>query len=97
MGEDSTDTQGAERIKIAKDTLRQNLTDWSPKQVEIEMNRHYEPYWLELDAASHLTCARLLNDMGKESLLSHLEKDEKPRCHPCLFCHARASGDFFTY
>ena len=88
MGEDSTDTQGAERIKIAKDTLRQSLADWPAAQVETEMNRHYEPYWLELDAASHLTCARLLNDMGKESLLSHLEKDEsRDATRACFVMH----------
>jgi [protein-PII] uridylyltransferase len=58
----------AERVAVARQALRDRLTDWPPAEVARTVERHYDPYWLSLDADAHERHARLMRDAAAAPL-----------------------------
>ncbi|GHA50200.1 bifunctional uridylyltransferase/uridylyl-removing enzyme [Amylibacter ulvae] len=82
------------RVDEAKEQLQAKLADWSDDDLEIEMERHYDPYWQGLDHQSHITFANMLRDIGDEKLASEIvpdvDRDATRACfvmqdHPGIF------------
>ncbi|MCL4116985.1 UNVERIFIED_CONTAM: hypothetical protein GTU68_017915 [Idotea baltica] len=64
------------RVEEAKEQLEQKLSNWSSDDLQLEMERHYDPYWQGLDHQSHITFANMLREMGAEKLASEIVPDE---------------------
>ena len=48
-----------ERIKVAQQALRAELTDWAGAEVDSFISRHYDDYWLKTEPrkqADHASC-----------------------------------------
>ncbi len=54
------------RIRRAEEELRLALPDWSEKEVDDYIFRHYPAYWLKVDLPRKVQHARLLRKMGEE-------------------------------
>ena len=65
----------ADRVEEAQNALRAALPDWPAETVEAEIARHYAPYWLSLDEASHVGHARLAREIGDAPLALDIEAD----------------------
>lgn len=65
-------------VDVAKDDLRATLTQqgWDDAAINVELERHYDPYWQGLHAQNHATFARLLSEMDGNVIASALEPDE---------------------
>ncbi|WP_291838530.1 [protein-PII] uridylyltransferase [Limimaricola sp.] len=63
--------QGAE----ARRALREALADWDTRDLRIETNRHYPPYWEGLPAAAHVVFAGMLRNLGADDIRIDLKPD----------------------
>ncbi|MDE2789801.1 MAG: [protein-PII] uridylyltransferase [Paracoccaceae bacterium] len=52
------------RVEEAKSALAEALSDWSQEERDLELGRHYDPYWLGLDSESQFVVAGLLRQIG---------------------------------
>ncbi len=66
------DNRGAE----AKKALRTALSDWTRKDLQTEVARHYEPYWQGLHVTAHVAFAELLRGVSEEDIRIDLHPDE---------------------
>ena len=66
------ETRGAE----AKKALRAALPDWGTKELRVETNRHYPPYWQGLHVTAHVDVAHLLRGIGDVDIRVKLTMDE---------------------
>ncbi len=60
----------------AKKALRAALSDWSRKDLQTEVARHYDPYWQGLHVTAHVTFARLLREAQEDAINLDLHPDE---------------------
>jgi [protein-PII] uridylyltransferase len=65
-----------EREANAKEELAAALSDWRAEEIEVETARHYPPYWLGFDTATHVTFARLLRSLPLDEAAISIELDE---------------------
>jgi [protein-PII] uridylyltransferase len=93
------DLNRANRGTEAKKNLREKLTDWPRKDLQIETARHYDPYWQGMHVTAHVVFADLLRNMVEDDirmdLHPDLERDATRACfvmadHPGIF--ARLTG-----
>ncbi|MWD26809.1 [protein-PII] uridylyltransferase [Aquicoccus sp. SCR17] len=68
----SRETRGAE----AKRNLREALSDWDPRDLRSETQRHYDTYWQGLHVTAHVVFAHLLKDLGTDEIRIDLHPDE---------------------
>ena len=89
------ENRGAEGQKA----LREALSDWPRKALQIETGRHYPPYWQGLHNTAHVAFAKMLRDVTddviKIDLYPDKERDATRICfvmqdHPGIF--ARLTG-----
>ena len=74
--QDGLDTQGKNNpAAIAKETLAKLLADWDQKDVQVELDRHYPPYWQGLDSETQLVFAQLCKEIVGKKIASHFEID----------------------
>ncbi|MFL4468942.1 [protein-PII] uridylyltransferase [Tateyamaria armeniaca] len=66
------DNRGTE----AKKALREALSDWPRKDLQIETARHYEPYWQGLHVTAHVAFAKLLRNADESGIAIDLHPDE---------------------
>ena len=52
------------RVEEAKARLAARIASWPEDDRDVELNRHYSPYWIGLDSDSHLVIAGLLRQIG---------------------------------
>lgn len=64
------------RENEAKRALRDELSDWSAKDLKVESARHYGPYWQGLPFAAHVIFANLLRDISDDEIRIDLMLDE---------------------
>ena len=55
-----TQVKRSQRTVEAQETLRRDLTDWKPADVDRYIDRHYADYWLRTDAERRVEHAKLL-------------------------------------
>ncbi|MFQ5622171.1 MAG: [protein-PII] uridylyltransferase [Paracoccaceae bacterium] len=88
-----------DREAEAKEELARALPDWSREDIETEQARHYAPYWLGLDTATHVEFAKLGKEAATVSIAHRIEPDDSRDAtracfmlqdHPGLF--ARLAG-----
>jgi len=60
----------------AKRALREELSDWSRKDLQTETGRHYDPYWQGLHVTAHKVFAKLLREVKDDEILIDLHPDE---------------------
>ena len=60
----------------AKKALRARLDGWSRKDIQTEVDRHYDPYWQGLHVTAHEVFARLLRDIKDGEIAIDLLPDE---------------------
>jgi [protein-PII] uridylyltransferase len=56
------------RIAAAQDTLRPELKEWQPSEVERFIARHYDDYWLKTDTRRQVDHARLMRKAEENGL-----------------------------
>lgn len=66
------ENRGAE----AKKALRVALSDWSKKDLQTEVARHYDPYWQGLHVTAHVVFAKLMRDLAPDEIRIDLHPDE---------------------
>lgn len=66
------ENRGAE----AKRALRQELSDWSKKDLRAETTRHYDSYWQGLHVTAHKVFAHMLRDIEDDEVRIRLYSDE---------------------
>ncbi len=66
------ENRGAE----AKRALRDVLSDWPRKDLQVETGRHYDPYWQGLHVTAHKVFAEMLRDVGDDEIKINLHPDE---------------------
>ena len=88
-----------DRAAAAKEALAEALADWPAKEVAAELARHYAPYWLGFDAATHVIFAELVRDLPESETAMRIQldfgRDATQACfsmadHPGIF--ARLAG-----
>ncbi|MFD1344693.1 [protein-PII] uridylyltransferase [Litorisediminicola beolgyonensis] len=67
----SRETRGTE----AKKLLREKLADWDSKDLRVETQRHYEPYWQGLHITAHVVFAELLRDISTDEIRIDIHPD----------------------
>ncbi|MEM1386102.1 MAG: [protein-PII] uridylyltransferase [Pseudomonadota bacterium] len=60
----------------AKRTLKAALSDWDPKELRKELERHYAPYWQGLHVTAHVDFAELLRNVDEGDIQVKLTPDE---------------------
>ena len=87
------------RMTEAKKLLREELSDWDPKDIKSETGRHYPPYWQGFQIGAQFTFAKLLKNLGPDEIKIDLtpdtDRDATRICfalsdHPGIF--SRLSG-----
>ncbi|APX23253.1 MULTISPECIES: [protein-PII] uridylyltransferase [Salipiger] len=66
------ENRGAE----AKKALREALSDWEPRELRAETQRHYPPYWQGLHVTAHAVFAELLRDIRDDEIRIDIHPDE---------------------
>ena len=66
------ENRGAE----AKRALREVLSDWPRKDLQVETGRHYDPYWQGLHVTAHQVFAEMLRDVKDDEIKIDLHPDE---------------------
>ena len=66
------ENRGAE----AKRALREALSDWPRKDLQVETARHYDPYWQGLHVTAHKVFAEMLRDVKPDEIKIDLHPDE---------------------
>jgi [protein-PII] uridylyltransferase len=84
------ENRGAE----AKKLLRQELADWTPKDIKRETARHYEPYWQGLHITAHKVFAQLLREIADDEIRIDLHPDEDRDATRACFAMADHPGIF---
>ena len=82
------------RGTVAKKALREALSDWPRKDLQIETARHYEPYWQGLHVTAHVAFANLLRDIGENEIRIDLHPDEDRDATRVCFVMADHHGIF---
>nr|WP_282568947.1 [protein-PII] uridylyltransferase [Aliiroseovarius sp. S2029] len=83
-------TRGAE----AKRALRQELSDWSAKDLRAETARHYDSYWQGLHVTAHKVFANLLRDIKDDEVRIDIYEDEERDVTRVYFALADHPGIF---
>jgi len=68
-------TEQPERADEARDALCAILPDWDKMELLVELERHYDPYWLGLDTDTQAVFARLLKNADADAMASDLKLD----------------------
>ena len=84
------ENRGAE----AKRTLREALSDWPRKDLQIETARHYDPYWQGLHVTAHKVFAEMLRGVKDDEVKIHLHPDEERDATRACFVMADHPGIF---
>ena len=70
-----TQVKRSQRTAEAQETLRRDLADWKPAEVDRYIDRHYPDYWLRTDAERRVEHAKLLRRAESEGL--HVATDTR--------------------
>jgi [protein-PII] uridylyltransferase len=62
-----------QRVKTAKDALRQKLADWDENEVEKHIAKGYPQYWLTFNSDTHLHHALLMHEAETMNKALHIE------------------------
>ncbi|MEO0682112.1 MAG: [protein-PII] uridylyltransferase [Pseudomonadota bacterium] len=86
-----------ERIHEAQDIFREALPDWSLQEVEVEIERHYPPFFLSLSPASQAVIARLGRVAKDGEVTSDFAADESRDATRASFYMADHPGLFSRF
>ena len=78
----------------AKKALREALDDWDAKDLRVETNRHYPPYWQGLHITAHVVFANLLREIEPDQIKVDLHPDEDRDATRACFAMADHPGIF---
>ncbi len=78
----------------AKDRLRAALADWPEDATEVELNRHYPPYWQGLQTETQAVFARLLRSLGNDDVALDVTPDDTRDATRVCFAMADHPGIF---
>ncbi|MDE9451256.1 [protein-PII] uridylyltransferase [Aliiroseovarius sp. Z3] len=88
------DLNRATRGTEAKRALRQELSDWSAKDLRAETARHYDSYWQGLHVTAHKVFANLLRDIKDDEVRIDIYEDEERDVTRVYFALADHPGIF---
>ncbi|MFD0980201.1 [protein-PII] uridylyltransferase [Tropicimonas aquimaris] len=74
--------------------LRDSLQDWTPEEIEAEIERHYPPYWQGLQNETHQIFARLLKGIPNDEIRIDLTQDPGRDATRACFALADHPGIF---
>ena len=78
------ENRGAEAKKI----LREALSEWSRKDLQVETARHYSSYWQGLHVTAHVVFAKLLRDISENEIVIDLHPDDdRDATRACFVMH----------
>ena len=83
-----------DRAAGAREALAAKLTRWPQEAVQVELMRHYPPYWLGFDAATHFTFAELLRELKDGETAMRIEQDFSRDATQACFAMADHPGIF---
>ena len=83
-----------DRAAGAREALAAKLTRWPQEAVQVELARHYPPYWLGFDAATHFTFAELLRELKDGETAMRIEQDFSRDATQACFAMADHPGIF---
>ena len=83
-----------DRAAGAREALAAKLTRWPQEAVQVELTRHYPPYWLGFDAATHFTFAELLRELKDGETAMRIEQDFSRDATQACFAMADHPGIF---
>ncbi|SDX15200.1 [protein-PII] uridylyltransferase [Litoreibacter albidus] len=83
-----------ERGAGAKKKLRAALPDWTKKDLNREVARHYPPYWQGLHVKAHVDFAKLLRGIPTDEIRIELTPDEDRDATRACFAMADHPGIF---
>ena len=78
----------------AKRALREALSDWPRKDLQVEIARHYDPYWQGLHVTAQKVFAEMLRDVKDDEIRIDLHPDEDRDATRALFVMADHPGIF---
>jgi [protein-PII] uridylyltransferase len=81
-------------IEEARRALREALSDWDPKEVRRELQRHYVPYWQGLSTETQAVFARLLRGIPDDEIRLDLMPDANHDATRACFALADHPGIF---
>ncbi|MCF6273629.1 MAG: [protein-PII] uridylyltransferase [Rhodobacteraceae bacterium] len=77
-----------QREDEAQSELAKALKGWSKSEIAVELERHYTPYWLGLDTATHKAFARLIKKLSDEPFISDIKVDhDRAATRACFVMH----------
>ncbi|MEO0567797.1 MAG: [protein-PII] uridylyltransferase [Pseudomonadota bacterium] len=88
------DLNREQRGAEAKRNLRDALSDWPAKDLKIETNRHYPPYWQGLHVTAHIDFATMLRDLANGEIAIKLHPDDDRDATRACFTLADHPGIF---
>ena len=74
--------------------LREALSDWPRKDLQIETARHYDPYWQGLHVTAHKVFAEMLRDVKDDEVKIDLHPDEDQQPEQRYHCKVHADPAF---
>nr|WP_282569257.1 [protein-PII] uridylyltransferase [Aliiroseovarius sp. S1339] len=94
MEDGMEDLNRAARGTEAKRALRQELSDWSAKDLRAETSRHYDSYWQGLHVTAHKVFANLLRGIKDDEVRIDIYADEERDVTRVYFALADHPGIF---
>ncbi|UWQ14924.1 [protein-PII] uridylyltransferase [Aliiroseovarius sp. M344] len=88
------DLNRAHRGTEAKRALRQELSDWTEKDLRAETARHYDSYWQGLHVTAHKVFANLLRDIADDEVRIDMYVDDERDVTRVYFALADHPGIF---
>ena len=78
----------SQREEEAQSALIQALKGWTKTELEMELERHYTPYWLGLDTGTQKAFAKLIKKLADAPFISDITQDaDRDATRACFVMH----------
>jgi len=78
----------SQREEEAQSALIQALKGWTKTELEMELERHYTPYWLGLDTSTQKAFAKLIKKLADAPFISDITQDaDRDATRACFVMH----------
>jgi [protein-PII] uridylyltransferase len=94
---EGTDTKAGARearVEMAKKDFKKRLRDMTPDEIEVELGRHYAPFWLGCDAKTQVILSRLSRNLDEDQVTHDIQMDKSRDATRACFAMADHPGIF---
>lgn len=78
----------SQREEEAQSELAATLKGWTKDEITVELERHYTPYWLGLDATTQKVFARLIKKLEGDAFSADIKQDkDRDATRACFVMH----------